>query len=124
MSPATTRLAPETVMAPLDTTSPFTLRVPEPLIDSAVPPAPPHPAWLRAARAGVNRRLLTPPDAVLLSVGFDPLVRILANCSWRELVAVRVNRLPCAPRAETTWVSTVPPVKVQVTVTGLAPGVP
>src|ERR1700686_2283513 len=124
MSPVTRRPAPDSDTAPLETTSPVTFNVPAPLIVRALPPAPPHPAWSSAATAGVKRRLLTPPDADPLIVGFPPLVRTLANWSWSGRLAERLNRLPRGPRLETTWVSTVPSEKLQVTVKGPAPGLP
>ena len=41
---------------------------------------------------------------------------------WSDRVAVNLNWLPCAPRADTTCVSVVPSPNEHVTVSGLAPG--
>src|SRR5690242_11462045 len=101
MSPATRMPATDRAMVPLETTSPVTDRVPLPLIEIALPPAPPHPAWSKAAIVGVYRRLLTPPEDEPFKVGLAPLVRILPNCSWSDRVAVNLNWLPWAPRADT-----------------------
>src|SRR5207245_4341880 len=122
MSPATRRPATDSVIIPLDTTSPVTDSVPVPLREIALPPAPPQPAWSSAATVGVYRRLLTPPEDELFRVGLAPFVRIFANCSWSDRVAVILNWLPCAPRADTTCVSVVPSPNEHVTVSGLAPG--
>src|SRR6266567_4281716 len=122
MSPATRMPATDSVIVPLETMSPVTDRVPMPPMEMAVPPAPPHPAWFSAATVGVYRRLLTPPEDEPLRVGLAPLVRILANCSWSDRVAMNLNWLPCAPRADTTCVSVVPSPNEHVIVSGLAPG--
>src|ERR1700688_3004087 len=124
MSPATRRFELETAIDPLATTSPLTLSVPVPFTVMAAPPAPPHPAWLKAATAGVKSRLLTPLDAAPVIVGLPPLVRTLPNSSCSDRLANRLNRLPCGPRLETTWVRMVPSEKLQVTVKGPAPGLP
>src|ERR1700674_1890324 len=124
MSPVTRSPAPERETAPLETTSPITFNVPAPVSVRALPPAPPHPAWSSAATAGVKRRLLTPPDAAPVIVGLPPFVRTLANWSCSKRLPTRLKRLPWGPRLETTWVSTVPSAKLQVTVTGPATGLP
>src|SRR5438093_385677 len=79
-----------------------------------------HGAYRRPRLARTGAR----PRSPVHGLGAAPLVRMRANCSWRERVAVSVNRLPAAPSAETTCVSTVPSAYVQVTVRGPAPGVP
>src|SRR2546429_9494551 len=122
MSPATATLPAVMVTEPLATRSPVTPRDPLPLTVIAEPDAPPHPAWLRAATAGVKRWLLTSPLADAPSVGEVPLVSTRANWSCRDRVAERVNRLPCGPLTRATSVNTVPSEQVQVTVQGLAPG--
>ena len=124
MSPATRRFELATVIDPLATTSPPTLSVPEPFTEMAAPPTPPHPAWVRAAMAGVKRRLFTPPDALAAMFGLPPLVRILANSSCSDRFPTMLKRLPCGPSFETNCVSTVPSEKVHVTVSVPAPGVP
>src|SRR5258708_5148897 len=124
MSPPTLRLPLLTTIAPFETMSPRTSRLPAPETEIASPPTPPHPFWLSAARVGVYRRLFTPPEAVAASLGVAPLVRIRANCRSSDRVAVMVNWLPCGPSADTTWVSSVPSEYVQVTVYGTAVGTP
>src|SRR5260370_168407 len=55
MSPTTRSAEDDTVIAPLETTSPTTDRVPPPLSEIALPLAPPHPAWVSAHSAGRAR---------------------------------------------------------------------
>ena len=64
------------------------------------------------------------PEPVPPSVGLAPLVRMRANCSCSERVAVIANRLPCGPSEEATCVKTVPSENVHVTVNEAAPGAP
>src|SRR5216684_6169181 len=97
MSPATDRLPPETEIAPAETTSPCTSRMPLPETEIATPGWPPHPPWFRAATAGAYSRLFTPPDATADSRGVVPLVRMRANWRASDLDPVMVNRLPAGP---------------------------
>src|SRR5205807_3111186 len=113
MSPATRIDPAPRLIAPAETTSPRTSRVAEPLIVIALPPTPPQPAWFSAANVGACRRLLTPPEAVALSLGVEPFVRIPANWRLRGRLADIVNKEPAAPSADIAWVSTVPSEYVQ-----------
>src|SRR5260370_40818698 len=101
MSPATLNEDDETEIAPLETTSPITDRVPPPLSEIALPLAPPHPAWVKAAPVGMERRLLTFPVAVPLMVGVDPLGRMRANRSCGDRAALSANSLPWGPATVT-----------------------
>src|SRR5260370_39169713 len=108
MSPASRRLPPDTVIEPFDTRSPVMFRVPLPLTASAVPLAPPQPAWFSVATAGVYSWLFTLPVEVAARVGLVPLVRMRANCRSRVRLAPVLNWLPRAPSAFTTRVTDVP----------------
>src|SRR5579859_424518 len=109
MSPATCTLPPPVMETdPFDTRSPTTARVPPPLTTTALPVAPPQPAWLSAVRVGAYRRLLTLPVADDPIVGMAPLVRMRANCSGNARDAAMANRLPPGPIELTACVSTVP----------------
>src|SRR6266851_2198396 len=99
---------PAMEIAPLETMSPTMFKVPPDVVVIALPGMPPHPAGLRAATVGVYRRLFTLADAAAESCGADPLVRMRANWSTSERLALIVNWTPAAPRAVTTSVSTVP----------------
>src|SRR5260370_42587516 len=99
MSPASRRLPPDTVIEPFDTRSPVMFRVPLPLTASAVPLAPPQPAWFSVATAGVYSWLFTLPGEVAAGVGLLPLVRMRAHCTSGVRLAPSLKWLPCAPRA-------------------------
>jgi len=70
---------PAMEIAPLETMSPTMFKMPADVVVIALPGMPPHPAWLKAATVGVYRRLFTPADAMAVSCGEDPLVRMRAN---------------------------------------------
>src|SRR3979490_2052169 len=108
MSPATLAVPADTEITPSDTRSPPSNSVPLPLIEMALPDVPPQPAWLSAAMVGEYSWLLTLPEALPARLGVAPLVRIRANWRGSERVAVMLNWLPRAPRADTTSVRTVP----------------
>src|SRR5712691_522366 len=98
---------PAMEIAPLETTSPTMFKMPPDVVVIALPGMPPHPAWLKAAIVGVYRRLFTPAEAAAVSWGADPLVRMRANSSTSERVALIVNWTPAAPSEVTAWVRTV-----------------
>src|SRR5260370_34291284 len=108
MSPASRRLPPDTVIEPFDTRSPVMFRVPLPLTASAVPLAPPQPAWFSVATAGVYSWVFTLPGEVAAGGGLGPLVRIRADCRARVRLAPNGNWLPRAPSAFPTWRRAVP----------------
>src|SRR5260370_7913870 len=109
MSPASRRLPPDTVIEPFDTRSPVMFRVPLPLTASAVPLAPPQPAWFSVATAGVYSWLFTLPVEVAARGGLVPVVRMRANCRARVRLAPIVNLLPRAPTAFPPPVRPLPP---------------
>src|SRR6267378_6404250 len=86
-SPATC-MFPAREIAPLETTSPTTPRVPAEVVEIAAPGTPPHPASLSAAMVGEKRRLSTLPVAVAEMFGGTPLLKMRANCSCSERAAV------------------------------------
>src|ERR1700674_1267648 len=124
MSPATLSAPDVTEIPPAETRSPMTVSLPPPLMVTALPAAPPQPAWSSAVMAAAYRRLPTEPVALPAMVGRAPLVRMAANWSWSGRVALSANSAPCGPSEETTWVRIVPSENVHVTVKELAPGDP
>src|SRR5260370_36663595 len=98
MSPASRRLPPDTVIEPFDTRSPVMFRVPLPLTASAVPLAPPQPAWFSVATAGVYSWLFTLPVEVAARVGLVPVVGGRANCRAGLRRAPLLDGRPRGPR--------------------------